>query len=1335
MMVKLPLWFSIAVMTPLPSSNPRWQFWIDRGGTFTDIVARRPDGQIVLHKLLSENPDRYSDAPIQGIRDLLGLGANAPIPAEAIAAVKMGTTVATNALLERKGDRVLLLTTQGFKDALRIGYQNRPDIFARHIELPEMLFEQVVEVNERLSAQGEVLVSLDTVEEARLLKELQQAFDSGIRACAIALLHGYRYPAHELRLGELAHQVGFTQVSLSHQVSPLIKLVSRGDTTVVDAYLSPILRRYVDRVAAQLQTHPYPFEQAHPYPSRSGTASTQFQNSPHPPIPPSTPPPTRLMFMQSNGGLTDAALFQGKDSILSGPAGGVVGAVQTSRQAGYDRMIGFDMGGTSTDVSHYRGEYERTFETEVAGVRLRAPMMAIHTVAAGGGSIVSFDGSRYRVGPASAGAYPGPACYRHGGPLAVTDCNVMVGKLQPEFFPQVFGPGGDLPLDAGVVRDQFAALAAEIHQATGDVRSPEQVAAGFLAIAVERMANAIKKISVQRGYDVSEYVLCSFGGAGGQHACLIADALGMTEVFLHPYAGVLSAYGMGLADVRALNERSVELPLEDATLPQIQQVVEALAAQGLAELGRQGFEGLTPSPGALTPSPSPPGRGGQEQLKFKIQNPKLPEVLPRLLLKYEGTDSVLAVEWAGVEEMRSQFTALHRQRYGFAQDTKRLIVDTAAVEVVGHTHSPDEPEIHPVRTQPLTPKTTVPVYTADAWHDTPVYHRDDLCPVDRIPGPALIIEATGTNVVEPGWEATFTAKGHLILKKNASWTSAGGVARGEMVGDRAIEISSHHPTTPPPHHPDPVLLEIFNNLFRAVAEEMGITLQNTSYSVNIKERLDFSCAVFDQNGQLVANAPHIPVHLGSMGESVRSLIESKGDRLQPGDVYLQNNPYNGGTHLPDITVITPVFLAAKVPEALTPSPSPKGRGEPDVATFKSQKPKFYVASRGHHADIGGITPGSMPSNSISIEEEGILLDNVQLVDRGRFLEAELLEVLTSSAYPARNPDQNLADLRAQIAANEKGAQELQKLVDHYGLDTVQTYMQHVQDNAEECVRRVIDRLQDGQFTYPMDDGSQIAVQVTVNRDQRSARIDFTGTSSQRPSNFNAPAAVCKAAVLYVFRTLVDDDIPLNAGCLKPLEIVIPEGSMLNPSYPAAVVAGNVEVSQAVTDALYGALGAIAASQGTMNNFTFGNGHHQYYETICGGSGAGPGFPGTDAVHTHMTNSRLTDPEVLEWRFPVLLREFAIRQGSGGAGEFAGGNGIVRTVEFREPMTAAILSNHRRVPPFGLAGGQPGQVGENRVIRADGRVEMLPGQATVAMEPGDCIAIATPGGGGYGHAPG
>lgn len=1251
----------------------RWQFWIDRGGTFTDIVARRPDGQLVVHKLLSENPDRYSDAPLQGIRDLMGLATEEAIPATEIAALKMGTTVATNALLERQGDRTLLAITEGFQDALRIGYQNRPDIFARHIELPEMLYERVVGVPERIDAEGTILQPLTPEHEQPVVAGLQAAYDEGIRACAIVLMHGYRYPQHEKRVAELAEQIGFTQISVSHVVSPLMKLVSRGDTTVVDAYLSPILRRYVDRIAAALQSVKQTVD-------RAGAGN---QNSPV--------ETTRIMFMQSNGGLTDAGLFQGKDSILSGPAGGIVGAVQTSLRAGFHNIIGFDMGGTSTDVSHYNGEYERTFETEVAGVRLRAPMMAIHTVAAGGGSILHFDGSRYRVGPDSAGAYPGPTCYRHGGLLAVTDCNVMLGKLQPDFFPQVFGPQGNLPLDADGVRVKFAELADRIHTATGDTRSPEQVAAGFLVIAVEKMANAIKKISVQRGYDVAEYTLCCFGGAGGQHACQIATALGMKTIFIHPYAGVLSAYGMGLADIRALRERSLELPLTSENAQTLRTTLHELAASGLSELAQQGI------PVDFEQSPL----AAQSDI----------QVLPRVHLKYVGTDAPLIVSYGTLPEMEAAFADLHRQRYGFAQAHKALIIDSVSVEVVGHTPVPEEPELKRQRQQPLVPRATVPVYMGDRWHDTPIYHRDDLCPDDQMAGPTLIVEATGTNVIEPGWQATLTNLGALVLT-DVSAQSTRHAAATSTAGTAAIAS------------PDPVRLEIFNNLFRAIAEEMGVTLQNTSTSVNIKERLDFSCAIFDAEGQLVANAPHIPVHLGSMGESVQSLIQAKGDRLRSGDVYALNNPYNGGTHLPDVTVITPVFLEKD--SALSHK-----QGDSTQAVDSPGVPQFYVASRGHHADIGGITPGSMPPQSSLLEEEGVLIDNFLLVDQGEFRELELRELLTGATYPARNVDQNIADLQAQMAANLKGVEELRRLVAHQGLSTVQAYMGHVQNNAEDCVRRVIDRLTEGQFIYPLDDGSQIQIKVTLNTQQRSATIDFTGTSSQRSSNFNAPAAVCKAAVLYVFRTLVDDDIPLNAGCLKPLEIIIPEGSLLNPQSPAAVVAGNVEVSQAIVDALYGALGVMAASQGTMNNLTFGSDRYQYYETICGGSGAGPDFDGTDAVHTHMTNSRLTDPEVLEWRYPVLVDRFEIRRGSGGAGAHCGGNGIRRSLLFREPMTASILSSHRQVPPFGLAGGQPGAVGRNLLSKADGTETLLPGQDQVEVREGDRLIIETPGGGGFG----
>jgi 5-oxoprolinase (ATP-hydrolysing) len=1225
----------------------RWQFWIDRGGTFTDIVAQGPDGKLVIHKLLSENPDRYTDAAVQGIRDILGIAADVPIPAAQIEAIKMGTTVATNALLERKGDRTILLITKGFGDALRIGYQNRPNIFARHIVLPQMLYDRVIEVAERYSAQGEELSAVNP----EFIPSLQQAYDEGIRSCAIVFMHGYRYSEHEKQVAKIAKEIGFTQISVSHEVSPLMKLVSRGDTAVVDAYLSPILRRYVEQVTSQL---------IEADPGDEGLLMPNAQC----PMPNAQSP--KLMFMQSNGGLVDAAQFQGKNSILSGPAGGIVGAVQTSKKAGFDKIITFDMGGTSTDVAHFNGEYEREFETEIAGVRLRSPVMAIHTVAAGGGSIVFFDGARYRVGPESAGANPGPACYRKGGPLTVTDCNVMLGKIQPDFFPKVFGLNGDLPIAPDVVKQKFGQLAAEI----GGEKTAQEVAEGFLAIAVEKMANAVKKISLQRGYDVSEYTLCCFGGAGGQHACAIADALGMKRVFIHPYAGVLSAYGMGLADVRAIRERAIEQQLKAELLPDLHHILTELEAEGKRELNRRGAE--------------------------NTENESEVLVVSKLRLKYQGSDSVLAVDFADtIEVMQAEFEAAHRQRYSFIMPEKPLIVEAVSVEVVERMDVPEVSTISPsggTGILPVQPISTVQTYVAGGWRATPVYQRDDLRSGDCIEGPAMIVEATGTNIIEPGWEGEITDNNDLILNRRCTQMDADNI----RVPSRLSAVKS-----------DPVLLEIFNNLFRAIAEQMGVTLQNTSSSVNIKERLDFSCAIFDKNGQLVANAPHIPVHLGSMSESVEALILAQGNAIQPGDVYVSNNPYNGGTHLPDITVITPVF------------------------DRDSSLPLFYVASRGHHADIGGITPGSMPPNSTTVTEEGVLLDNFLLVSEGNFRDKELLELLTAGNFPVRNSAQNIADLQAQIAANKRGAEELIKMVEHYGLETVQAYMGFVQDNAEESVRRVIDVLQDGEFTYPMDSGGQIKVAITIDKSARSAKIDFTGTSGQQTNNFNAPAAVCKAAVLYVFRTLVDDDIPLNAGCLKPLEIINPEGCMLNPRYPAAVVAGNVETSQNITDALYCALGVMAASQGTMNNFTFGNQRYQYYETICGGSGAGASFDGTDAVQTHMTNSRLTDPEVLEWRFPVLLESFAIRANSGGNGSHRGGDGVVRRVRFREAMTAGILSGRRLISPCGLNGGEAGKVGLNYVETVDGKVEDLGSTATVEMQPGDVFVIETPGGGGYG----
>jgi 5-oxoprolinase (ATP-hydrolysing) len=1206
-----------------------WNIWIDRGGTFTDLVARCPDGRIATHKLLSDNPEQYQDAAIQGIRDLLGVAAAEAIPAERIEAVKMGTTVATNALLERKGDRTVLIVTKGFRDQLRIAYQNRPKLFTRHIVLPELLYERVIEADERVTAEGEVLASLD---EAPLKSALREAYDAGIRSAAIVFMHGYRFPAHERVAGRLARRAGFTQVSVSHEVSPLMKFVSRGDTTVVDAYLSPILRRYVDRVAGEL-----------------GGA--------------------RLMFMQSNGGLTDAQLFQGKDSILSGPAGGIVGAVRTAAMGGMERIITFDMGGTSTDVAHYNGEYERAFETQVAGVRMRAPMMQIHTVAAGGGSILHFDGARYRVGPDSAGAIPGPACYRRGGPLTVTDCNVMLGRIQPDFFPQVFGPKGDQPLDAEVVDAKFQALSEEIREVAGDRRSREEVAAGFRQIAVENMANAIKKISTQRGYDVTEYTLQCFGGAGGQHACDIADTLGMTRIFLHPYAGVLSAYGMGLADLRALREQAVEKRLGEEVMSELREALGRLEGEARAELESQQVDD------------------------------DMTAILRRVHLRYEGTDSALIVDFGAPADVAARFAASHRQRYGFVMPDKALMVEAVSLEAVGRMERIEDPWLKTApRDVPLEPRANVRMYVAGEWRETPAYERADLLPGDVVDGPAIIIEPTSTTVVDPGWQAQLSERNHLIVQRIEP------LLREVAVGTKV----------------DPVMLEVFNNLFMSIAEQMGSTLENTAYSVNIKERLDFSCAIFDPNGNLVANAPHMPVHLGSMSESIRTVIRERGDGMSPGDVYMLNAPYNGGTHLPDITVITPVFNTTGVSDAA------------------GREILFFVASRGHHADVGGTTPGSMPPDSTSVEEEGVLIDNFLLVEEGRFREAETETLFCSGPYPARNVTQNIADLKAQIAANAKGVQELKRMIDHYGLEVVHAYMGHVQDNAEEQVRRVLEVLKDGAYTYALDprDGKpagEVSVEISIDRASRSARLDFSKTSAQLPSNFNAPSAVCRAAVLYVFRTLVADEIPMNEGCLKPLEVVIPQGSMLNPQYPAAVVAGNVETSQIITDTLYGALGVMAGAQGTMNNLTFGNARYQYYETIAGGSGAGPDFDGTDAVHTHMTNSRLTDPEVLEWRFPVLLESFEIRHGSGGAGRHRGGDGARRRLRFREAMTAAILSSHRVIQPFGLKGGEPGALGRNWVERADGGVTELTGTDSTEMGPGDVFVVETPGGGGFGRA--
>ncbi|MBA4175075.1 MAG: 5-oxoprolinase [Leptothrix sp. (in: Bacteria)] len=1208
---------------------PRWQFWIDRGGTFTDVVGRTPGGELRTLKLLSENPEHYADAAVEGMRRLLQLPPGEPITPALVDCVKMGTTVATNALLERKGDRTLLVTTRGFRDALRIAYQARPRLFDRHIVMPELLYERVIEAQERVSARGEVLCPLD---EAHLRERLWAALDAGIRAVAIVFMHGWRFTAHEAAAAQLARELGFTQVSVSHEVSPLMKLVSRGDTTVVDAYLSPILRRYVDQVAAQM-------------------------------------PGVRLFFMQSSGGLTEAQRFQGKDAILSGPAGGIVGMVRTATAAGHAKVIGFDMGGTSTDVSHYvdgpAGGFERAYETVVAGVRMRAPMMSIHTVAAGGGSILGFDGARLRVGPASAGANPGPASYRRGGPLATTDANVLLGKIQPAHFPKVFGPHADEPLDRDGVAAKFAALAEQVQQATGRATTPEGLAEGYLQIAIQSMANAIKRISVARGYDVTQYTLQCFGGAGGQHACGVADALGMQRVFVHPLAGVLSAYGMGLADQIAMREASVELPLDGAGLAAAASRLAELEAAAVAEVATQGVAAA-----AIT-------------ARRKVH------------VRYQGTDSALLVPWGTADAIGQAFEAAYRQRFAFLMAGRALVIEAVSVEAVGVGEAPEalaagaEPAAHAP-----APDAQVRMHSG-AWRDAGLFVRETLAPGASITGPAVIAERNATTVVEPGWQARLRRSGALELQRVVPR------ATQHAIGTEA----------------DPVMLEVFNNLFMNIAEQMGLRLQNTAYSVNIKERLDFSCALFSAAGELIANAPHMPVHLGSMSESIKTVI-ARNPQMRPGDVYVLNDPYHGGTHLPDVTVVTPVYLEA-------------GDGVPS----------FYVASRGHHADIGGSTPGSMPPFSTSIDEEGVLFDNFLLVRDGALREAELRAQLGSGRWPARNPDQTIADLRAQVAANQKGVEELGAMVAQFGRATVAAYMQHVQDNAEESVRRVITALKDGAFMLPLDNGARIAVQLTVDAAAREATIDFTGTSAQLANNFNAPKAVTMAAVLYVFRTLVDDDIPLNAGCLKPLRVIVPEGCMLNPNPPAAVVAGNVETSMCVTNALYGALGVMAASQCTMNNFTFGNARHQYYETLSGGSGAGlvtdaagrgvGGFDGTSVVQTHMTNSRLTDPEVLEFRFPVHLESYALRAGSGGAGRWRGGDGGVRRVRFLEAMTASILSNGRVVPAFGIAGGAPGALGVNRVERANGRVEMLAHIGSVEMAPGDVFVIETPGGGGCG----
>lgn len=1200
-----------------------WQFWIDRGGTFTDVVARAPDGAQVVKKLLSVNPGRYEDAALEAIRLILREHGT---DWGAVETVKLGTTVATNALLERKGADVVLVVTQGFADALEIGSQARPDIFALHIVKPDLLHKRVIEARERVTAEGEVLTPLD---EAHARGELERAFAEGFRAAAIACLHGWAFPAHERRLAEIAREIGFTQVSVSSEISGLIKFVPRADTTVADAYLSPVLRAYVDGFAKGFGP---------PAPSRQ-TGSRQDAGG-----------PTQLLFMQSNGGLAHADAFRGRDAVLSGPAGGVVGMAAAARRAGFDHALGFDMGGTSTDVSHYAGGFERTNETVVAGVRLSAPMLQIHTVAAGGGSICFFDGMRLRVGPYSAGADPGPACYRRGGPLTITDCNVLLGRVRPEFFPAIFGLNADQPLDRAVVDEKFATLCREIEAKTGHAMGPHEAAEGFLRIANESMAEAIKKISIQRGYNPAEYALVAFGGAGGQHACAVADAVGVETILLHPLAGVLSAWGMGLADVRNVVEETVEEPLIDK--PSLHKRAMALSVRAARPIQGRVITPIT------------------------------------VHLKYDGADSALPIDYYDNHDLKAAFEAEHRKRFGFIDPSRTVIVASLSADAMqiphfAHSQRISRKELE-VRAEQTQVHSRVLLHTGGVALESPVFERKALRPGFSANGPALILEQGATTYVDVGWRARLDEHGNVIL------------TRTKHIERNAIGT-----------HADPILLEVFNNRFMGVAEEMGLALQTTASSVNIKERLDFSCAVFDEIGGLVANAPHIPVHLGSMSDSVREIIRQRGNAIRAGDIYMLNAPHAGGTHLPDITLIAPVILEG------------------------DNKPAFFTAARGHHADIGGITPGSMPPDSHKIEDEGVLIENFLLVQDGRLRETETRALFASGPHPARDINRNIADLKAQIAACIRGADELKRLVAHYGRPGVAAYMRHVQDNAKEQIRRVIATLEPGAFEVTMDNGASVQVAITPDRAARTVKVDFTGTSAQSETNFNAPLAITRAAVLYVFRTLVDDAIPLNEGCLKPIEIIVPEGSLLNPKRGAAVVAGNVETSQIVVDALYGALGVLAASQGTMNNFTFGDEERQYYETICGGSGAGPGFDGASAVQTHMTNSRLTDPEVLETRFPVLVESFAVRRGSGGAGAQRGGDGSTRRIRFRAQMMAAILANRRSTAPFGLHGGGDGKAGVNRVERAAGAVETLTATAKVQVRPGDVFVIETPGGGGYG----
>ena len=1241
-------------VTDRPAGLDGWQFWIDRGGTFTDVIAVSPNGGVETLKLLSDAHGQYRDAAVEGVRRLFESRAG---PGDRIAAVRIGTTAGTNALLERRGSPTVLVTTAGFGDLLRIGTQQRPALFELDIRLPEPLYSEVIEARERIAADGAVIEPLD---ESELRASLSAARERGIESVAIALLHGYRHIAHEQRAAEIAAVAGFSDISVSHEVSPRAKLVERGRTTVVDAYLSPVVRRYAAQLAEGLDRRN---------------------------------PDIALSFMQSNGGLTDAAGFRGHNCILSGPAGGVVGMADTASRAGYRSVIGFDMGGTSTDVSVYADGFERADTTEVAGVSLAIPTVRIHTVASGGGSKLSFRDGRLTVGPESAGAAPGPACYGAGGPATLTDANVYLGRIQPDYFPRVFGPDGRQPVAADLARNAIESLAAA--SGGGSTLTPDQVAAGSISIAVNHMAAAIEKISVQRGHDPRHFALACFGGAGGQHACLVAESLGIDCVLIDPLAGVLSAYGIGIADRRALRSAAIEAPLDEPAVARAADAARRLATEAAG--------------------PAQAGTDNRSETRVRLR---------------AGTsETVLAVPFppgSSADSLRAAFVQAYRKSFGFDPHTAEVRLDAVEVEAIVTLPRPERPRLAS-STEAPAPQAMRRAWIAGAWQETPVYERDRLGPGTTIEGPAIIVEANGTTVVESHWRARIDAIGTLILTRSPAAADVG-TGNGERRSDRAGQTDHdgrgdgdgrgdrngrrdrdgrNNRDGAAAGSPDPILLEIFNRQFTHVAEQMGVILEQTAESVNIRERLDYSCALFDSGGSLIANAPHVPVHLGSMGDSVRAVLAAF-PQAAAGDSFVLNAPYDGGTHLPDITVVTPLIA----PGASTPA--------------------FVLASRAHHADIGGVTPGSMPARSRSIDDEGVVFAPMKIVAGGKFLEADVRARLTAGPHPARNPDQNIADLRAQLAANTRGIAELDRLIGRHGSQRVDAYTKFVQRNAENCVREALGTLEGGQCTVELDGGERIAVTVRVDRQARNATIDFSGTSAASPGNYNAPAAIARSVVLYVFRSLIRHDIPLNAGCLVPLEILLPPGSLVDPRPPAAVVAGNVETSQCIADALLAAVGAQAASQGTMNNFTFGDETHQYYETICGGCGAGPAFDGASAVHSHMTNSKLTDPEILEQRFPIRLQRFCVRTGSGGAGRRRGGDGVVREIEFLAPLTGSILSNRRRTVPFGLAGGHAGLPGRNTIVRADHKHVEVGATAEMRFRPGDRFIIETPGGGGYGR---